>query len=88
MCYPDILDVLEASFILKGGKRKGKRPTQAVLPEPRFDSIHEEHAYNAAMAKENAVALTNVKHITTQPLWVQQAFAMRNKSMDELFPKK
>lgn len=59
------------------------RPDQ---PEQEFDSIQEEVAYAEAMVKENARVARETKHISTQPFWVQQAFANRNKTMDELFP--
>lgn len=65
---------------MKVGKKKRRRRPDAP-PE-------EEMAYSAEMAREAGTAKRSMKHITTQPLWVQQSFATRNKSLDELFPKK
>jgi hypothetical protein len=76
---------------MKGGSRKARAnaaPQSMSLPEPHFNTIQEKQAFHAEMGRENAVALRNKKHITTQPFFVQQSFANRNKSMDELFPSK
>jgi hypothetical protein len=92
--YPEILEILDAYVVLKGGRQKGHLDRQAAAPpEPRFDSTQEKQAFDLAMAQENQVALRHMKHISTQPFFVQQSFAMskkiaNDKSWDELFPKK
>jgi hypothetical protein len=82
--FPDVREVIDMHVTMKGGGKRRARPGQSQ----QFDSVAEEQAFNVAMAKENATARREMKHISTQPLWVQRHFASRNKSMDELFPKK
>jgi hypothetical protein len=89
--FPDIREVIDMHVTMKGGKKKKRRPGRPELvqpPEPEFDSIQEQAAYGVETAREASAARRDTKHISTQPLWVQQSFAMRNKGLDELFPKK
>lgn len=75
---------------MKGGRGKRRRPQPETfdLPEQRFGSMQEKAAHSMTMARENAVAMRNKKHISTQPLWVQQSFANRNKPLDQVMPKR
>jgi hypothetical protein len=89
--FPDILQVIDMHVTMKTGKKRrrhtGEEPERIEPPEPEFGSLQEKQAYSQTMAKENAAIKRAAKHITTQPLFVQQAFAMRNKSLDEINPK-
>jgi hypothetical protein len=94
---PDVFDVLDADLDMKaalsGRKRKrkprpGEQPMQPMMLAPPEDQSIP-IAQRMEIARTQAAEVhKNTKHITTQPLFVQQSFAMRNKSMDELFPPK
>jgi hypothetical protein len=87
---PDIDEILDMYVSMKGGKKRRSRedqpPDHLQPPEPEFGSLQEKQAYSRTMAQENAGIKRAAKHITTQPLFVQQSWAMRNKSMDEVNP--
>lgn len=92
MPYPDILEIIDTYMVLKGAKRKGQpkgrpSPDRVVMgaDDLQFMSVQERQAYNAAMAKDAMEAKRGMKHISTQPSFVQQSFAMRNKSMAQVW---
>ncbi len=88
MQYPDVVDVLDAYYVMKGGKSKKGRPARASAdfpPDPPFASEQEKHAFHAAMAKEAMAVKRESKSISTQPLEVQRTFAMRNRSVEDVF---
>ncbi len=70
---------------MKGGKKNRPHSAQVDFPDPPFASEQEKHAFHAAMAKEAMAVKRESKSISTQPLEVQRTFAMRNRSVADVF---